>query len=363
MTHSIEHADNQQLLELAKLITGEPPRQAVTTEYIDAIQFHGIGALVYEYNSDSALLEALGTQKPLMAAAEALRLNELKRLFEAFRRATLSRYIVFKGTALAYTVYPKPWLRPRSDTDILIERSQLDQFAAVFATLGYQRQFGISGELVSYQCTFGKHLPGNATINIDVHWCISNRQCIAKAVSFDDIFTDALSLEALSKNTPVPAPYDALILACAHRLGHHHTEERLAWLYDIHLLAESLNEDQWQHFKRRSMAWKLSLLCADGISESQRIFATDTPKALLDDLTNIDPINQPSHIFLQRELPAWKIFISDIQSLSTLGQRWRFVMETAFPSPTYIRQKMSTSSALWGYILRACRGVKRLFKT
>ena len=39
-------------------------------------------------------------------------------------------HLVFKGTALAYTCYPEPSLRPRLDTDLLIRRADREDGVA-----------------------------------------------------------------------------------------------------------------------------------------------------------------------------------------------------------------------------------------
>ena len=38
--------------------------------------------------------------------------------------------LITKGTALAYTTYPQPWLRPRTDTDILVRPDDVDGLVA-----------------------------------------------------------------------------------------------------------------------------------------------------------------------------------------------------------------------------------------
>src|SRR5262249_2801724 len=59
------------------------------------------------------------------AALEIVRVVELGRLLRAFDAAGIQA-VVFKGAALAYSLYPEPWLRPREDTDVLIRFADLD---------------------------------------------------------------------------------------------------------------------------------------------------------------------------------------------------------------------------------------------
>ena len=53
------------------------------------------------------------------SAIELLRKHELVRVLEALARAEVAT-LLLKGTALAYSLYPAPTLRPRADTDVLI---------------------------------------------------------------------------------------------------------------------------------------------------------------------------------------------------------------------------------------------------
>src|SRR4051812_26187372 len=55
------------------------------------------------------------------AAIELLRRQEILAVFDALAAEQIVP-VLLKGTALAYTVYPTPGCRPRSDTDLMIQR-------------------------------------------------------------------------------------------------------------------------------------------------------------------------------------------------------------------------------------------------
>ena len=63
--------------------------------------------------------------------------------------------LITKGTALAYTVYPQPWLRPRTDTDLLVRHEDVPAASLALQACGYTRSDALStGELVSHQYAF-----------------------------------------------------------------------------------------------------------------------------------------------------------------------------------------------------------------
>lgn len=330
---------------------------------IQELDYHGISAIV----DDSALRPEVKTElaqrKPLLVANEALRKRELLALFKAFREHNLNHHVVFKGTALAYTCYEHPWQRPRTDTDLFIDKAQRQQFTAVFESLGYELQFASSGEYISYQTTFGKYLIGDATLNIDVHWRINNRQCLANTFSISELEKGSVALAEFDETLKIPSDINSLMIACLHRLGHHNNEERLAWLYDIHLLANRLTETHWADFIENAKRKQLTAICLDGLENSIEYFSTAVPELILKSLKEAQGQPEPSHFLLQRELPRWKLFFHDLIAIPNLSSKVTFLWETAFPKPDYIRIQMNTQSATYGYLKRAVRGLFRFTKT
>ncbi len=357
--------DRAELSALAQLVTGQTSASTALSEntnkdLLTRLDHHGISTLVQPQHLAPSLQTELAQRKPLMVANEALRKKELEHLFSSFQQQGLTDYLVFKGTALAYSEYQHPWQRPRSDTDLLITKEQLHAFSAAFQTLGYERLFSITGEYISYQATFGKHLIGKATINIDVHWRINNRQCLANAYSLTQLLDDAASLSAFSTAPKIPNQVDSLIIACLHRLGHHHKEERLAWLYDIHLLANKLNAEQWQIMLTKAANKKLSAICLNGLSTTQRYFATHIPSQVIDELNALAAQPESSQLFLNRNASDLALMANDVKSINGLSGKVRFVIENVFPPADYMKKQMGTRSLISAYLLRFWRGLKRL---
>src|SRR5207237_9649788 len=128
-------------------------------------------------------------------------------------------------------LYPAPELRPGGDTDLLIAESDGDDVRALMRELGYATQLTSGDTLAVRQQSFsrGGHV-------YDVHWDVCNSPVLRDALPAAEVISRAIVAPRIAANALAPSHVDALLLGCIHRVVHHHDNERLIWLYDIHLL-------------------------------------------------------------------------------------------------------------------------------
>src|SRR4051812_21311225 len=74
----------------------------------------------------------------LAVARELAAARDMSRLFEAASAAALD-VLLLKGTALAYTHYPQPHLRPRNDIDLFVRHTDIGRAETVLSSLGFAR--------------------------------------------------------------------------------------------------------------------------------------------------------------------------------------------------------------------------------
>lgn len=326
---------------------------------LNILDYHGVTLLLASKHSLPAKLQApLLQRKAMVVASEALRSQALLTLFKQFSAAGLTHSILFKGGAVAHTIYQQPWHRPRSDADILIDEAQRPLANSVLTNLGYQKEFAIEGKYVSYQSSYSLTLPGGSKQHIDLHWRINNRQSLAQAYSVEQLFADGHSLSALNNAVVVPSTVDNILIACLHRLGHHAAEERLIWLYDIHLLANQLQTDDWLVLLNKSQRKQLCAIVADGLTTCKTLLGTSIPQSVLTSLGNQK--REPSALFINRQLPEWRYFMRDLGSMPSVSARLGFIRETVLPPAAYVRQQMGTNSTSLAYLRRLIRGIKRV---
>lgn len=330
-------------------------------DLIDKLDYHGIALLALEQHSLPVSVTAeLSQRRAMMVANEQLKKHALQELFAAFDAAGLNQIVLFKGSALAYSVYPQAWLRPRSDSDCLIDKQQLPQFAEIFYQLGYQKLFAIEGQHIHYQSTFSKALAGKSAINIDLHWQINNRQILAQSYQVEQLLADGGGLPNLSSSIRIPHAVDSLLIASLHRLGHHVREERLTWIYDVHLLASTLTEHDWLTLLTKSKDKKLAAITLDALQLSHELFNTPLPQEAIQQLSDAALLTEPSQLFLNRELSEWQYFWHDLKALPSNSAKLQAIWENIMPSPSYVKRQMGTQWAVIAYAKRFIRGIKRL---
>jgi Uncharacterised nucleotidyltransferase len=200
----------------------------------------------------------------------------------------------------------------------------------------------------------------------DFHWKISNRQAVADTLTFEGIDGEAASIPELGPFGRGPSRVHALTLACVHRIAHHSADERLIWLYDIHLLAGSLSAPETEAFIRLARERSVTLICADGLLASRRVLGTPLPAGLLERLTpaGVAAAGEASAVLLTDEPTLARELLSDLKAVSW-PDRVRLIREHAFPSASYMSAAYTVSNRAWLpalYTHRLVRGAWRLLR-
>lgn len=367
-------------------LRGEPvdwayaPDPVIYEEFVQCAGAHGVVALVYYALKQSgslsswpaALVEQLRSDARNAAAREAIRRRELSMVLTELAKAGVSP-LLLKGTPLAYTLYAEPALRHRSDSDLLIEPSERENTAQVLTRLGYQCDNAITGELISTQSTYRRLDQFAVSHDLDVHWCISNFHVFANLLAMPELSRRAIPVAPLGVHARTLAPADALMLACLHRLGHqqapyyrdgvaHYDSNRLIWLYDIHLLAQSLTGAQWREFIRLAVEKQIQLLCLDGFDAAKRAIGTVIPAGVESTLSHT---SKNGALQVRRfHLPRWRWELSEFSALPTWRLRLELLKQHLVPAPAYLAEKYHLKDRRWlpaYYFRRALAGVwKRL---
>ena len=268
--------------------------------------------------------------------------------------------LVMKGAGLAYTHYVHPCLRPRSDTDLLIRAADTIAAIRVLESRGYARPNRTSGELVSYQSPFVKTDRHGVRHVYDLHWKIANPQLFADFLLFDELEADAIPVVALGTHARTLGHVHALLLACVHRVAHHHDADQLIWLYDIHLLASGIDQRQAHEFARWAADKRVAAICAASVARAQQEFNTGLDVELLDKLRATG--DEPSRGYLRHRRRQVEILASDLGALPRWRSRLQLLRELAFPPAPYMLDTYGVSSlALLPplYIHRLVRGIGR----
>lgn len=338
------------------------PEHINNINIINRLDHHGVTMLIYDKGKlNEEVMEALAPRKALMVANSDLNTRGLNKLFKNLKNAGLRKCILFKGAALAHTYYPEPWMRPRTDSDCLISQQDHDKFEAVLISqLEFKKLFAIEGKLVSYQSTYVRKLTKNTNLILDLHWRINNRQTLAKLYTIDEISERGTTTASLNNAVIIPSAVDSILLSCIHRLGHHTGDERLIWLYDIHILANILDEDSWEELCLLCEDKMIAAITLDALNVCKDLLNTDIPESAEKLLRELASRDEPSKLMLKRSTTQWQLFKQDLNSLDNYKLKAQLLKENLFPSSEYIRQSMQTDNVVKGHAKRLFRSFKKV---
>ena len=298
------------------------------------------------------------------AALEIVRRQELCRLLEAFAAADVP-ILLLKGAALAYSLYPEPWLRPREDTNLLVRAADAGRAGDVLASAGYRPAPMQSGAFVTHQRLHVRSDASGRRFACDLHWKIANPAPFADLLSPEDILREAASI---SLDAPlaarIPCRTHALLLASWHRVSHHHDSGNLLWLYDLHLLADGLTDAEASAVVEITRRTRTSAICARGWSLARERFGTRLPAPLRDEEEASRRMPDTLAVYLKPDARRVDFLRADLQALPDWRSRARLLREHLFPPAEYMlssypRSSRATLPAL--YLWRIARGVRRWF--
>ena len=311
------------------------------------------------------VVEQLARQARADVGEELVRGREITRVLDALGSAGV-RPILLKGAALAYSVYVSPGQRPRLDTDLLIRREDTGPVHAALATLGLQPANQSDGELVFRQFQLGRVDQWGLPHAFDFHWGLSSQAAFADLFDFDRLAATAIALPGLGANARAPGWAESLVLACIHPVMHHRNEERLLWMYDIHLLAGRLDAAGWTAVVAHATRGRVAAVCLDQLRRAQRLLGTTVPAGVLAQLADAALRPEPSAEYL-RPGRAWRHELaSNLRELPSWRNRVRLLREVALPRPSYMLESYGVTPG-WGavalpflYVHRGIRGLARV---
>lgn len=298
-----------------------------------------------------------------MARAEVViehcRRLEVMRVLAALQEARV-RTLILKGAALAHTHYAHPSLRPRNDTDLLIQRRDWPEATQALQELGYKRKDEIRGETARNQGEFERRDRSVRHV-FDLHWQVSDRPVFAAALDFDTLMQGAAHIAALGSFAWAPAPVHMLLLACMHRVRHYNAD-LLMWLYDIHLLTEKLSDREVDEFVAAARHSKVSAICDAGLRRAAEHFHTKIPDGLLDSLRPADAAHGTELSARYLVLPPWRARLLDLMTQPDWTKRFRFICELATSDRQYLLDRYQRTRSAWLPVLYARRLVWRARK-
>ncbi len=331
---------------LANIIAGQawlPPQMdhEGIDRLLEAANAEGVLALVNSRldgmpGIDAALRQAFASAAHGVAAETMLRQAECRKVLDVLQAGGIP-VLLLKGSALGYWLYPQAFLRECSDIDLLLpSQDAATQAAALLAPNGYQLT-PASGDL-SYEFLLSRRsFAGAVRVDLDVHWQLSNAAMFVDTLNFDTLEAASIALPALSPHARGLSPVHAFAHACMHRTINVYTGigDRLKWLYDLHLLAQRLDDEQWLQLQDVCMQGRLNGVCVAGIDAAARVFGAAAPESVMQALR----AGRTGEPLDAARLHDWKYMEGrNLAALPGLRLRLRWLWQRMFPSQPYLQE-------------------------
>ena len=336
-----------------------PAPEAVSTDVLSTARLHRVHLVL----ANRLQLASLAGELRDAAVVEALRANELGAVLAGMAAAGV-RPIVLKGAALARTHYPRPELRPRDDTDLMIPASARALISPTLIALGYSRMSEVDGEVAFGQFHFHKHDRHGLFHALDIHWKVSNVRMFADVLTYEELARDAMAVPSLGPTAWSASPAHALLLACIHRVAHHGDSNHLLWLLDVQLLARSMTACDRQSFTELASERQVRAVCARSLELAQAAFG-GVDAGWLAVLSAASAVHEPSAAFIGGALRQVDILRADLTATSQWRQRLQLLREHVFPAASYMRERYPRWPAALlpiAYVHRMVRGAPRWFR-
>lgn len=306
----------------------------------------------------SALREALVQGARTAAKSTLYRDAQLKIISANLARAGIE-CLLLKGPAFAGWLYPQRYLRVSGDVDLLfVSREVAEHAAELLATVGFQRAFFPSS--MTYEMTSRLQVDGVTIVALDIHSRLVNVPAYADIFSFADLWNSSVSIPLLGQDMMRALdPLHSLVHACVHRAVDLYLREppRLKWIYDIHLMASHMDDEDWTAFLHLVKAKQVAGVCLRSILDAVTTFSSPVPSRVIEALS----LQGASESLDWRRLDDWRYMqLRNVKALPTNAARMRWLWERLVPSKSHLHELHGDGN--WALLMwrRATRGVRRL---
>ncbi len=326
---------------------------------------HGLASLVYwhtrqgQFSIPQPLFEQFKQAYLATLARNRIFYNELERVVSALTGRGIA-VVLLKGAVFARMLYEDIGLRPMSDLDILVRKTDIPQVVSLLKGNGYIEPVLHQSELLKQDVTHDVHLRQSQPpyVDIEVHWLLVGGERFRQKTDMDWFWQRIVPFEGWSEGVYTLSPTAHLLYLCGH-LGFQHGLGNigLLWLVDIRrFLAKYEHVIDWEEFVAGAKHHLWSAAAYYTFREVQNYFLQAPPEAVLEQLSfQMTSEEERQVLALSRMAPsrvglAWIQF----QQLSRAA-KLRNIIGRLFPSLAFMRQRYGFRSnwqAILGYPIR-----------
>ncbi len=309
-------------------------------EAYDAAICHGVVGLIHQKVKNSAVTSDLSEQ--LSAYHNNYKIlnnfidHEATNVLKLLKKEKID-VVVLKGFSLAQQVYSAPYLRPKTDIDILIRAEDSENIKQIFQSLGYSNPRGWEPKAIINQFSYKKTLAKGINVYFDIHLKISNSKRIENILNYKDLLRSANTTTIDGINL-INIPH-ALTHAVFHLLGHKASGDmvKLIWYYDIYLLIKAATDNEKQELITLINNTGLANLMTNTLKLTAQYFPSKELAALLKELEYM-PFDDNYNYLLGNTSGVKGLWLT-LQATNSLKEKVSVIKETAFPPPAEIYVK------------------------
>jgi hypothetical protein len=277
--------------------------------------------------------------------------------------------IVLKGWALVALVYGDDYSqRPAADIDLLISPAHAGRTIEVLESLGYTatelepwpgyfQRFYNSRHYVSLT----QDPASKQTFNVDLHWGFPDAPYYDRRISVEGLLERSKMIQVAGVVTRSLAIEDMLIYSSVH-MAHHGYRATISRYFDMAVLVKQAGTGlDWAELLGRASAWRVRPPLVRMLRKIEKMWPGVLPIGVLPAVEQLRPgWRERWTDWGLREIKNFEARSILLTVLNTpgLGWRLRFILETAFPSPDYLRHYFgSAAGKLWPllYLRRLAR--------
>jgi|GEM_PF-659579 len=221
----------------------------------------------------------LGSRKSFIknAAKQLIFEQTLFEIDSAFQKAGIT-FIVQKGMALAYLLYPDPATRPMVDIDLYLRKEDVTPASTVLKDLGYRMG---SEDFYEEMMTFGGELRFyKESAAVELHWGLEQYERFKGIIKIDeeDLWKRAVSYTISGRKFLTLCPEHQLLALSIHLGLIHRFRGSLKWFLDIDQFVMKFGEDlDWEELFQTARRWGIERVFCQVLLATQKLFNTPLP--------------------------------------------------------------------------------------
>lgn len=351
---------------LRQVLCGNMPEWAFPSEenfinaFSERVGFHGVYGLLDQQLERHGQVcdwpEAVRgrIKKGVMESAVwELRHRDVLKQVIASMECSATKGLLFKGTALAYSLYETPTLRSRGDTDLLVALEKKATLVSLLEEQGFEYSES-PGDLLASQGLLELDCASGGAQLVDLHWQVNNSRVLSRLFDVDDLIKNAIPLELPCGACLRMDNVNALLLAAIHASNHRYSPfiygnkryfsgTRLIWLFDIHLLANTLNETEWHRLSELALEKGVGKIMLEYLTLCEAKLNTIIPEAVKERLRQCEARGVESYLQASPIRRKWR----NVLAQENWQDRLRYLQQVFFPPAEFILERHASDRFRW----------------